>query len=87
MATTPLLEEALDGPGANGSVVLDLGELTFVDSHGLRAIFERAATHDLVLVRPHPTVARLLALTRGERVLRIEDTLETVLAGGNGIAR
>ena len=79
MATTPLLEEALDGLVGDEAVVLDLGELTFIDSHGLHAIFGRARTRNLILARPQPNIARLLALTKGERVLCIQDTLEDAL--------
>ena len=79
MATTPLLSETLDGLARNGPVVLDLGELTFVDSHGLHTIFASAETLDLSLARPQPNVARLLALTGGGRLVRIHDTLEGAL--------
>ena|SRR5262249_9984483 len=79
MATTPLLSETLDGLGESEAVVLDLGELTFIDSHGLHAIFARAETLDLSLARPQPNVARLLALTGGGRLARIHDTLEGAL--------
>ena len=87
MSTTSVLEEALKDLDRPGAIVLDLADLTFVDSHGLRAIFGYAATRELVLVRPHPHVARVLALTRSDRVLRIEDTLETALATSNGSQR
>lgn len=87
MSTTSVLEEALKDLDRPGAIVLDLADLTFVDSHGLRAIFGYAATRELTLVRPHPHVARVLALTRSDRVLRIEDTLETALATSNGSQR
>ena len=79
MATTPLLSETLDGLARNGPVVLDLGELTFVDSHGLHTIFASAETLDLRLARPRPNVARLLKLTGGGRMVRIHETLEEAL--------
>lgn len=87
MATAPLLSEALDGLDGGSAVILDLGEVTFVDSHGLRAIFGYAATHELILARPHPHIVRVLSLTKSERVLRIEETLEAALANGNGSRR
>jgi anti-sigma B factor antagonist len=84
MSTTLLLDEALENLDERGAIVLDLGDLTFIDSHGLRAIFGYAATRELILARPHPHVARVLALTKSDRVLRIEDTLEASLATRNG---
>ena len=87
MATTQLLDQALDGVGREVAVILDLGDLTFIDSHGLHALFAFAATHDLILVRPHPHIARVLSLTKSERVLRIEETLEAALATGDGSGR
>ena len=83
MATTPLLSETLDGLGGNGAMVLDLGELTFIDSHGLHAIFARAETLDLSLARPQPNIARLLALMDGARLVPIHDTLEDALAAAS----
>ena len=80
MATTPLLSEALEGVDGKGAVILDLADVTFVDSHGLRAIFGYAVAHELVLARPHPHIARVLSLTKSERLLRIEETLEAALA-------
>jgi anti-anti-sigma factor len=80
LATTPLLGEALDGLNGNGAIVLDLGELTFIDSYGLHAIFGRVDRHDLALARPRANVRRLLALTQAERVLPVHETLEGALA-------
>jgi anti-anti-sigma factor len=82
MSTTPLFSEALDGLEHRGAVILDLGDLTFIDSHGLRAIFGYAATCELILARPHPHIARVLSLTSSDRVLRIEETLEGALRNG-----
>ena len=84
MSTTPVLDEVLEGLDRSGAVILDLGELTFIDSHGLHALFGFAATHDLILARPHPHIARVLLLTKSDRVMRIEDTLEAALAIRNG---
>ena len=84
LATTPQLERALDAVDGRGTIVLDLDDLTFIDSHGLHAIFRRASTHELILARPQPNIARVLVLTQGERILRIEDTLEAALGNGAG---
>jgi anti-sigma B factor antagonist len=79
LATTPQLDQALEEVNGRGTIVLDLDDLTFIDSHGLHAIFRRALTHDLIVARPPPNIARVLALTKGDRILRIEDTLEAAL--------
>jgi len=83
MATTPMLREALDALDGECSVVLDVGDLTFVDSNGLHAIFSRTTAHDLALARPHPNVVRLLELTKCERMVPIHDTVEAALAAAN----
>jgi len=80
LATTPLLEEAFDSLDGNRAVVLDLGELTFIDSYGLHSILARADTCALALARPRPNVRRLLTLTKSERVLPVHETLEAGLA-------
>jgi len=80
MATSPRLDEALDGVAHDGPIVLDLGELEFIDSHGLHTILARAATLDLTLARPQANVARLLTLIEGARLVPIHDTLDAALA-------
>jgi anti-anti-sigma factor len=57
-------------------IVLDLGELTFIDGGGLRALQEageRARTngHELVLENPTPWVRQLLELCDLDRELEI----------------
>ena len=84
LSTTPLLDESLNRLDRRGPVVLDLGELTFIDSHGLRALFGYAARQELIVARPHPHVARVLSLTKSDRVMRIEDTLEAALPRPQG---
>lgn len=79
MATTPLLDEALEGFDWQGALVLDLGDLTFIDSHGLHAIFRRVDAGNLILARPHPNIVRVLRLTQGDRLVRVEDSLDTAL--------
>jgi len=85
MATTPLLEEALDALDGPRAVVLDLDGLTFIDSHGLHAIFRRVDTRTLILARPHPNIARVLKLTQGDRIVHVEDSLEAALQVGDNV--
>ena len=61
------LAEQLTGPPGS-LVVLDLSQLTFVDSSGLGAIHtaRRAAIEgggDLLVSRPNPTVSRVMEIT------------------------
>jgi anti-sigma B factor antagonist len=70
--TAPQLQEELDavrGVGHGGTTfVLDLGELTFIDSSGLRVLISaqkeiETAGGRLVLRRPSATAHRLLEIT------------------------
>jgi anti-anti-sigma factor len=67
VATTPLLKRTLDKSEAR-LVVLDLRQLTFIDSSGTHAIVDagihaRQTGRRLVLVHVPPHVHRILALT------------------------
>jgi anti-anti-sigma factor len=58
-------------------IVLDLGELTFIDGGGLRAFQQageraRANGHELVLENPTPWVRQLLELCELDRELEID---------------
>ena len=58
--------ELLDGRGPD--LVVDLGELVFIDSHGLRVLFEIQGLADvnargLGMVNARPPVLRLLQIT------------------------
>src|ERR687895_285174 len=59
-------------------IVIDLGELTFIDGGGLRALQnagERARRngHELVLTNPTPWVRQLLELCELDRELEIDE--------------
>lgn len=69
-ATAPLLEESLAPLESNGftSIMIDLRDLKFIDSSGLRALLaasQRAETngHRLLLVGATPGARRLFELT------------------------
>lgn len=68
-STAPTLEKAFDDlPDGNGRVVLDLSDVSFIDSSGLRVLIALARRADeegrpVVLDRPSPAVARLLDIT------------------------
>jgi anti-anti-sigma factor len=69
IATSPQLLQALGEAQRDARlVVLDVREVTFIDSAGVHAILAAAATarregHRLMLVRGHAHVDRVLALT------------------------
>jgi anti-anti-sigma factor len=70
LATSPRLKQALAEAGLNARlVVLDLREVTFIDSSGVHAIVDAAAKARrgwgrLVLVRGSAPVERMLTRTR-----------------------
>ena len=77
--TTPTLRAAVDGAldAEVGAVVLDLGDLTFVDSHGIGVIVGcyRAATSSgtaLTIRDPSPAVEQILAITAIDRLLTVD---------------
>ncbi len=67
--TAPTLADALRGLiGQTSEIELDMAEVTFIDSSGLRVIVEslnqaRATDGSLVIRRPSRAVARLLELS------------------------
>lgn len=66
---------------AAGRVILDMGELSFIDSTGLAILVEydqrtRHAGGRLVLVAPQPAVVRILGITGLDRRLTIRERLD-----------
>jgi anti-anti-sigma factor len=77
MATASLLTDALSAPAAeDGDLVLDLDELAFIDSSGIRSLLmvaEELGTHGrLILVGPSEPVDRTLRLVGIDRADNIE---------------
>jgi anti-sigma B factor antagonist len=86
LASAPLLESEIESAQVADAagVVLDLRELHFVDSTGLRMIFSahsRASERgqEFAITRGSEQVQRLLAITRMGEHLRIIDTPEEML--------
>jgi anti-sigma B factor antagonist len=81
LASVPVLQERLDGLTAQppAALRLDLSELSFMDSSGLRlliALDQRAARErwDLMLIVPrHESTRAVLQLTGADRALPFED--------------
>lgn len=86
LAAAPTLRERLAdarGAGARG-VVLDMTEVTFVDSSVLRELLRADAEMDseggpLVIAAPRPPVARLLELTHTAGLLTVAPTVAEAL--------
>ncbi len=76
----------LAGPGAD--LTLDLGEMTFIDSHGLRTLLEikreaDRSTRGFDVVNATPPVLRLLQITG---VIEILDVHSTPEGGGSPVS-
>lgn len=81
--TSPLLQEHLvevlrDG---SSSIVLDLSEVTFLDSTGLGVLITglkrcRSADGDLVLVTAQPNVLKVLEITGLNDVFKVHDSVD-----------
>jgi anti-sigma B factor antagonist len=78
LASAPLLQRELDSPEleATAMVVLDLQELQFIDSTGLRIILSahersRERGQEFAVTRGSQQVQRLLTITRVDEHLRI----------------
>lgn len=78
MATAPHLETACTGVG--DQLALDMSGVRFIDSSGLRALFEiNKATDRLVLVGSSAVVKRLLALTEMTGVFEMSEDLSDLV--------
>ena len=66
VATAPQLSDVLDEMATQPELVLDLTGVTFIDSWGLRSILAIAGARNgagPVVIRPSPTVVRLIELS------------------------
>ena len=80
------LHEATEGGGDAELVVVDLQQITFIDSAGLGALVGahrrmRERGGRLRIVRPPPLVARAFELTGLDEVLDMRDDREQAFAG------
>lgn len=65
--------ELVSSMNTDRAVVLDLAEVTFLDSTGLRELVRPAVGREVVLRQPSPPVRKLLDLTGTARVFTIVD--------------
>lgn len=81
LATAPTLEEALQATESDADrlpIVLDLRQLSFIDSSGLRVVLAaakraEAAGRRLVIIRGANQVDRVLSVTGSDRHLEVVD--------------
>jgi len=84
LAEAPRLEETLVGLARSRSsceVLLDLGDVTYLDSSGIAALWRANVVLDgagctLVLVSPSEAVRRVLSLTDVEKWLEVRESAE-----------
>ena len=73
---------------SEGTVLLDLGQVTFIDSSGLGAIVAAmknlAPAHKLVLAGLTPPVDKVFRLTRMDTVFGVFSTVEAALTDLQG---
>jgi len=87
LASAPQFESELDSPevASCAKLVLDLDDLQFIDSTGLRTIFSADARlqdrgQQFAVTRGSEQVQRLLAITRVGEHLRVVDSPQEMLA-------
>jgi anti-sigma B factor antagonist len=90
LRTSPMLEERLDRVWGSGAelVILDLRQIEFMDSTGLRVLLgahQRAqeTSRRFALVRGADQVERVLTLTGVRDLLTVVDAPEELLAAGD----
>ena len=88
MVAAPRLKTAIDEAvdGGRPRIVVDLSEVSFMDSSGLGALIAglkraRQASGDLRIAGVAPQVATVLRLTTLDRVLRAHDSVEAASDG------
>lgn len=82
MAHAPTVAETLDAlADTERPVIVDLTELTFIDSSGIHAILRpRPQQGSVLLVCPPGNIQRVLNVTKIDRVLPVYETLDAALA-------
>jgi anti-sigma B factor antagonist len=82
MAHAPSVAETLDALADDERpVIVDLTELSFIDSSGIHAILRpRPQQGTVLLVCPPGNIQRVLSVTKIDRVLPVYETLDQALA-------
>lgn len=78
IATAPELSNALTAyQGSKAPIALDLSELTFIDSSGLRALLStNSGGRPLTLVCPGGHIGRILELAGVDRILAVVESID-----------
>jgi anti-anti-sigma factor len=86
MLNAPELSKAIEAlDGSTNSVVVDLSELTFIDSHGIHAVMSaRLDGRDVMLVCPVGNVSKVLEIVQIGRQIAVYPSLDDLLAARNG---
>jgi anti-sigma B factor antagonist len=82
MVHAPTVAETLDAlSDSERPLIVDLTELTFIDSSGIHAILRpRPQNGTVLLVCPPGNIHRVLSVTKIDRVLSVYETLPDALA-------
>lgn len=85
VATAPQLDEKLAVTATSPKIVLDLSNVTFLDSSGLGVIIKGLKRTSelggsLVLVITNPTILKVFTITGLDKVLTIVDSRDAALA-------
>ena len=82
MVHAPTVAETLDAlSDGERPLIVDLSELTFIDSSGIHAILRpRPQQGAVLLVCPPGNIQRVLSVTKIDRVLSVYETLGEALA-------
>jgi anti-anti-sigma factor len=82
----PLLSAELAAGGDLGwSTVIDLSDLTFIDSGGIHALIDGCAGRSVALVCPPGSVARVLEIVEIGRVVRVYERHDEALAAARSL--
>ena len=81
MLARPAFEHAIEPQRSVDAVVVDLSDVTFIDSSGFRVIHAASTRHRvLVVVPPASRVARAVAVSGLAEVVELHGTLDEAIA-------
>jgi anti-sigma B factor antagonist len=93
LVAAPAVRESLAqivNDNTDRTVVVDLRDVTFMDSSGIGALLSahrrlKLQQRAMVIAEPQPIVARVLGLTNIERVIQIADSLTSAVDNCAGV--
>jgi anti-anti-sigma factor len=82
MVTAPQLEQALAGCSDGVPIIADLRNVTFLASHGIRALFrERSGGQVALVVEPESHITRLLDIVDNNHQMPVFPGLQAAIQG------